>query len=182
MPECASRKAAVERWLAAQVVEMVRFRLVRPPDASFILRCRTDSKLNRHLSAVRDDLEEQERWINEYLLRESRGQEFYFVIHANGTDAGTVRVYDLRADSFCWGSWIIVPGTPSRIALRSAKLVYELGFGALGFPQSHFDVRKENGSVNRFHRRMGAEVTGEDALNYYYRIRAEVVSSHIQSW
>ncbi len=81
---------------------------------------------------------------------------------------GLVRVYDLKKDSFCWGSWLIKNGAPKSTAIESSLQIYEFGFGELGFQQSHFDVRKENQKVVVFHERFGAVRVNEDELNYYF--------------
>ena len=86
---------------------------------------------------------------------------------------GTARLYDIRNNSFCWGSWLIKPGSPINVALESALAIYFIGFEILGYNHAHFDVRKGNKSVNRFHRVLGATMTGEDDLNYYYEFTKE---------
>ncbi len=174
--------AITDRWIAGQSGHEVTFRLARPADASFILSLRTDSRLNEHLSSVDHDLEKQITWLQDYRAREDRGEEFYFVISRNGESVGTVRLYDVQEDSFCWGSWVIVPGTPPSVALRSAALIYDFGFNALGFRFSHFDVRKGNGSVNRFHQRTGAIVISEDSENFYYQIDKATALNATSKW
>ncbi len=152
-------------------------RLIKVDDAEFTLKLRLDPTRNKHLSAVSNDLEEQRRWISSYKEREFMGSEFYFIVEHSRIAVGTVRIYDFLSDSFCWGSWVIEPGTSVGVSLASAYLVYKLGFDALGFGFSHFDVRKENRSVNRFHQRMGAVFVRHDLLNNYYSIdRNDVVA------
>lgn len=167
------RDAAIERWWRAQAERSVSFRPVTVADAAFILKLRTDPDLNRHLSLVSDDLAAQESWIAGSMQRSRLGEEFYFLILHQGQPVGTVRLYDFQQDSFCWGSWIIVPGTPARVALQSAAGVYEVGHHVLGFPRAHFEVRKDNASVNRFHRRTGAVLISEDACSHHYSIDAK---------
>ncbi|WP_338143212.1 hypothetical protein [Vibrio owensii] len=55
-------------------------------------------------------------------------------------------------------------------AIESAFLVYQFGFEELGFEKCHFDVRKENSAVNRFHKKFGAKLVGETELDYLYEI------------
>ena len=149
-------------------------RLADVADAPFILRLRLDGELNRHLSPVEDDLAKQEEWLRRYKRREAEGTEYYFVIEApTGTPCGTVRLYDFRGESFSWGSWIVRPGSPTTAALESALLVYDHGFGPLGFTRSHFEVRKENARVVAFHQRFGARVVSEDAHNFYFDFTAD---------
>jgi RimJ/RimL family protein N-acetyltransferase len=82
-------------------------------------------------------------------------------------------LYDFKVDSFCWGSWIIKNNSPSSFAIESAILVYEFGFDQLGFKQSHFDVRKGNKSVWNFHEKFGAIKTGENDIEYFYKINQD---------
>ena len=46
-----------------------------------------------------------------------------------------------------------------------------MGFEKLGYTQSHFEVMKGNAGVIKFHQRMGAELVGEDAINFYFRMQ-----------
>ena len=144
----------------------VALRGVTERDAEFILALRTDAALNRYVSATENDVERQRCWIAEYRRGDA---EWYFIIEdLVGAPLGTVRIYDVRGDSFCWGSWILARDAPSHAAIESALLVYEFAFGQLGFAASHFDVRKDNDRVVAFHRRFGARDAGEDDANLYF--------------
>lgn len=152
-------------------------RLVEENDAKFILKLRLDGRYNQFLSDVNPDLQAQINWIREYKSDEKRKKQFYFIIERlDGTPCGTVRIYDFHQDSFCWGSWILNEDKTRSAAIESAFLVYEFGFDELGFVKSHFDVRKGNERVISFHRKMGAQQTGEDELNYYFEITQEAVN------
>jgi RimJ/RimL family protein N-acetyltransferase len=154
----------------------VRLRFVEESDAGFILSLRLDDRYNQFLSKVTPDLEAQKSWIRSYKIDEQEGKQFYFIIErVDGKPCGTVRVYDLREDSFCWGSWILNEDKTRYSAIESTFLVYEFGFKNLGFKKSHFDVMKANKSVLKYHRRMGAIETGEDEQNIYFTITDECV-------
>jgi RimJ/RimL family protein N-acetyltransferase len=141
-------------------------------DAEFTLSLRLDRELTRHISRVDQDLQGQVAWIESYLERERKGEEYYFIIaDKSGTPLGTVRMYDFRGDSFCWGSWIIKPGSPPHVSIESALCIYEFAFGELGFKQSHFDVRKGNARVLAFHTRFGARLVREDELDCYFTLQ-----------
>lgn len=119
----------------------------------------------------------QKKWIKSYKIEETAQKQFYFIIERlDGTPCGTVRVYDLKEDSFCWGSWILNDNKTRYAALESAFLVYKFGFETLGFKKCHFDVMKENVKVISFHKKMGAIATGEDDRNYYFNIAKEAVN------
>jgi RimJ/RimL family protein N-acetyltransferase len=112
----------------------------------------------------------QREWIEFYKKREAEGREFYFVIVNDLRDVGLVRIYDFRENprSFCWGSWIIRPPRAAGLVTFSAIMIYEIGFDAMEFPQSHFEVRNSNAGVIAFHRRSGAEEVGKDDNNTYF--------------
>jgi RimJ/RimL family protein N-acetyltransferase len=146
----------------------IDLRLVELDDAAFILGLRLDERLNRHISATDADVESQVEWLRQYKEREREGREYYFIVEGkDGMPCGTVRLYDFRQDSFCWGSWIMLPGNAAK-AFESAVLAYQCGFENLGFAKSHFTVDKANSRVVAFHKRFGAKVVREDETVYYF--------------
>lgn len=150
----------------------IYFRFVEESDAGFILSLRLDSNLNKHLSHTGADIAAQKQWLIDYKERERLDQEYYFIICRKSDDQaiGTVRLYDfiLPKKSFCWGSWILNANKTRTSAIESAILVYEFAFKIKGFENCHFDVRKENKHVNKFHQRFGAERVKEIELDYFY--------------
>ncbi len=68
-------------------------------------------------------------------------------IEFNGEPIGTVRLYDARQNSFCWGSWILKAGSPKHAAIESALMVYAYAVDHLSSQSAHFDVRKDNEGV-----------------------------------
>lgn len=152
-------------------MKTVRLRFVEESDAEFILSLRLNQKLNIYLSPVSPDVQKQVEWIRNYKNDEARKQQFYFMIERlDGVRCGTVRVYDLTDDSFSWGSRILNEEKTRFAAIESAFLVYQFGFESLGYIQSHFEVKKGNAGVLRFHERMGAQRVREDDEFYYYTI------------
>lgn len=140
-------------------------------DAEFILSLRTDPLKGKHLSSISGILADQRKYLEGY---ENSTGTAYFIVHLrDGGPIGTVRIYDAREDSFCWGSWIIRDDAPSFSAIESALIVYDYAIEHLKFSKSHFDVRKENSGVWRFHERFGARRLSEDSENYYYQISGE---------
>ena len=108
-------------------------RLIRPEDADYVQALRTDPAYNRHLSEVRGTAEDQRSWIEGYKAREADLRELYYVIERkDGTRCGLVRLYDIRADSFTWGSWILDYNKTRKAALESAVLSFGIGFEELG--------------------------------------------------
>lgn len=144
-------------------------RLIRPEDADYVHGLRTDPSYNRHLSEVRGTAEDQRRWIEGYKAREANLRELYYVIERkNGIRCGLVRLYDISANSFTWGSWILDRNKTPKAALESAVLVYVAAFEGLGLQKAQFDVRRENANTLAFHRRFGATETHETTQDIFF--------------
>ncbi|WP_432462971.1 GNAT family N-acetyltransferase [Agarivorans sp. QJM3NY_33] len=156
----------------------IQLRLVQEEDAEFINELRGDEKYNTYLSKSDISVESQKIWIRAYKKQEQLQKQFYFIIERyDGTKCGTVRLYDFKTNSFCWGSWILNHEKTRYAALESALLVYEFGFENLGFEKCHFDVRKNNHAVNKFHEKFGARCIGETDSDYLYEIYPEDIKS-----
>lgn len=140
-------------------------------DAEFILSLRTNPLKNKHVSITHNDLERQKNFIISYTKNIT---DYYFIIcDLNQRELGTVRIYDIKGDSFCWGSWILSSEAPANAAIESALLLYDFAFYSLHYARSHFDVRKENSRVVSFHKRFGANIVKEDGLNLYFEYTYE---------
>lgn len=150
------------------------FRNATCSDTQFILSLRTDARKAKYLSPTANDLALQERWLADYDQDETQA---YFMIEHNHAAIGTVRLYDAQGDSFCWGSWIMSANAPAQAAIESALMVYAYACDHLGFARAHFDVRKENSSVWKFHERFGAARTKETKLDYYYEISEQSIAA-----
>ena len=115
----------------------VKLRLIEEQDAEFVLKLRLDDRYNQFLSSVNPSVEAQKEWIKQYKNDEVEGIQYYFIIERlDGTPCGTVRIYDLKEDSFCWGSWILNEDKTRYAALESAFLVYQFAFEHLGMLRS----------------------------------------------
>lgn len=145
----------------------INLRDVEEEDARFILNLRTNAKKTRFLHPTNNDLQQQIDYLNRY---KTKRDEWYFIImDKKNIPIGTVRIYDVHEDDFCWGSWLIVDGMPPQTALESALMVYDYAFDVLGFNKVHFDVRKGNIQVQRFHEMFGAIRTGTTELDILYK-------------
>jgi RimJ/RimL family protein N-acetyltransferase len=92
-----------------------------------------------------------------------------------------VRLYDINADSFTWGSWILDQNKTRKGALESAVLVYTASFERLGLQKAQFEVRRDNANTLAFHRRFGATETHEtdqDIFFTYMRSRFDTDSAN----
>ena len=144
-------------------------RTVTTNDSEFIYKMRQNEDKTKYLSKVSGTVESQKEWIKNYKKREENKEEFYFVIESKSEEKlGLVRMYDLKVDSFSWGSWLIKESAPKTTAIESALQIYEFGFYSLGFVNSHFDVRRGNEKVIAFHQRFGAKIVSENDLDYFF--------------
>ncbi|MFZ6657587.1 GNAT family N-acetyltransferase [Undibacterium sp. TJN19] len=148
-------------------------------DARFIISLRTDATKARFLSATSPDVEQQVRWLEKYAL--DTNQIYFIIQNAERENIGTVRLYDQQANSFCWGSWIIQAGAANSSSIESALLVYHFAL-ALGFEQAHFDVRKGNESVWKFHERFGAQKIRETAEDFHYTLNADAIRKSLEKY
>ena len=160
----------IKDYLESRSGCQTRLRVASEEDSEFILSVRLNPNLNSHISSTSSSLQGQREWMRKYQMRHDIGQEAYFIIQHGGLDVGTVRLYDYRVeeDSFCWGSWVIQPGTPHRAAFSTPLIVYDLGFDGLGFSRSHFDIRQANSAVWKFEEKLGAELIYEDETDRRY--------------
>ena len=142
----------------------IDLRPVEIEDAEFILSLRLDPELNQYLSQVENDLDKQREWIKSHRVY---SRDFYFIIqNKKQKPVGTIRVYDIQGDVFCWGSWIVVPEARRYASFESAMLLYRFVFLGLGLHATNFDVRKENKRVVNFHSKLGATIFDETDLDY----------------
>lgn len=148
------------------------FRDANVDDAEFILALRMDEKKGKYLSKTSPELEKQIKWLKSYKNDDS--QIYFIILDKNENSIGTVRLYDKKDNSFCWGSWILKAGVPNCCSIESALMVYAFAL-KLGFKEAHFDVRKENHSVWKFHERFGATKIAETADDYFYNISFDAI-------
>ena len=150
------------------------FHDAKQEDAAFILNLRTDSQKSRYLSTTDADLEKQKAWLNNYA--EQTDQAYFIIESLEGESLGTVRLYDAQGNSFCWGSWILKEDAPQTAAIESALMVYAYAIDYLKFQAAHFDVRKGNESVWRFHERFGAQRVASNEHGYLYTIDGATIT------
>lgn len=156
----------------------LEFRDAAPDDARFILSLRLDDTKNKYLHAVSNDIQAQ----RDYLLKyQNEHTSLYFIIldRFSKKEVGTVRLYDIKGNSFCWGSWILTQESPPKAAIESALMIYELALDHLGFTAVHFDVRTDNHHVIRFHERFGARRTGGNDLDTFYAMSEEEIRNSL---
>lgn len=153
----------------------LKFRPAQVDDAEFILSLRLDEEKNAYLSKTSASLEQQRNW-----LANMDNEQLYFIIEAAGP-VGTVRLYDQKDYSFCWGSWILNDDAPKSSAVESTLMVYRVGL-ELGFNAAHFDVRKGNEKVWRYHERLGAIRIDESEEDFFYSMPFEAIHTMFERY
>lgn len=149
-------------------------------DAEFILALRQDPDLNQHLSFVDNDLAKQKQWLQQSV---SNDNEYYYLIkNKQNVSIGTIRIYDIKNDVFCWGSWIVLPQYRKYASFESILLLYKFAFIDLGFKETNFDVRKNNKKALDFYLRFGAQITSENDQDYFLNYTREYFLDQFDSY
>jgi RimJ/RimL family protein N-acetyltransferase len=143
----------------AVVAPHIRLRLITEEDAGFVLALRQDRSRSRFLHAIENDLSTQQAWIRGSLARTAQNTEFYWVVETRGEASarpvGLVRLSDVNAESFVFGSWVMAPEAPVPAGIESYLAACDFGFGALGCRRYFAEVRLENDRALAFHQRVG---------------------------
>jgi RimJ/RimL family protein N-acetyltransferase len=162
----------------------VDLREIANSDAEFILSLRSDPELGKYLSVTDLSIEQQLNWIQQYHEKNvPHKQEWYFIVqNKNSEPVGTIRIYDIQNDNFCWGSWIILPNARHYATLESIVLLYDYAFLTLGFNKTHFDARIANQKAVNFYLRFGAKIVKQDDLNYYFSFEKQDYMNQRESY
>ena len=149
-------------------------RLVTTDDADYIYKLRTDRNYNAHLSAVKETVEDQRRWIEAYQAREAEGREYYYVIERqDGRPCGVFRLYDIdpRTGSFTWGSFILDRNKPILASLECLYLVHAIGFDHLGLERAFYDILHANKTGLHLYRSFAEEIGADENKVYFVYTR-----------
>lgn len=152
----------------------MKFRLVNSEDSEFIWKLRNHDFRSRHLNSVGPTIEDQELWINQYKLKEHKGEEYYFVISDdNNTRQGLYRIYDIKPESAVVGSWIFRDNAPDFMAVRAELMLKEFAFHMLDKKVLYFETRKKNKRIYNYSMMQNSEIIEEDEQNLYFQLRKE---------
>jgi len=143
----------------------IDLRPIEISDAEFILSLRLDPALNQYLSSVENNIEKQREWLQ--FCQQDPTQHYFIIQNKQQQPLGTIRIYDIKNNSFCWGSWIVIPEARSYASFESIILLYHYAFFELGFDHTNFDVRKENTKALNFYLRFGAVITHENDQDFF---------------
>ena len=160
--------------------QYTNIRLVKEDDAEFVLSLRCNEKKAQFLHKTEYNADKQKEYIKNCL---SKDNEWYFIItNKKQEPIGTYRIYYLKRDSFCIGSWLMVDGCSPIEVMEGEYLVKMFAFKATGFNKFHFDVRKGNKKVIRYHKMMGAKQVGETDLDYLFECSKEDYLKNIKNF
>lgn len=156
----------------------VNIRDVEVEDAEFILSLRCDKKKSKFLHKTEYNIQKQRDYIKHYKTLDN---EWYFIIeNKENKPIGTYRIYDLKQDSFSIGSWLMVDKANPFEVIEGEYLAKCFAFNTTGFNKFHFTVMKENKKVIRFHKMLGAQIVGEDDIEYFFECTKDVYLSKIK--
>lgn len=148
-------------------------RLVNETDTEFIFKLRSDEQLSRFLHNTEGGIDEQRKWIQLYKEREREGREFYFIFEENGKRMGVYRVYNISHESITIGSWLFAKDASANSSIKADIFVKDFCFEHFPDQKLLFNVRKQNKSVNRYHKRYTPTLIGETDEDYLYELNYE---------
>ena len=119
----------------------IQLKPVEESDADFIIELRTNNQKSRFISATNPDVTQQKEWIKDYKIREKKGEE-YQKLKKNK------QINIVKLDI----------------------MIKEYVFNVLQLENLHFEVRKLNMSVIKYHKKFYPKITSEDELNYYFSL------------
>lgn len=160
--------------------KFVNIREVDINDAKFILSLRCNNKKSKYLHKTEYNLQKQIDYIKKY---QTLNDEWYFIIESKkNKPIGTYRIYDLKQDSFCIGSWLMKDNCTPFEMMEGEYLCKNYAFEQTGFEKFHFDVRKDNKKVIKYHKMMGAQVVAENELDYLFECSKEDYLKNIKKY
>jgi len=153
----------------------IKLRFVEADDAEFIVSIRNDEKKSRFISKTSQDVDAQKKWISDYKEREQQKKEYYFIaVDEKNEDYATYRVYKIESGLPEIGSWVSKPDySNTKNSIKVDVAVKNFVLNELKFDTLQFEVRKQNTSVNSYHKLFQPELVRSDDENNYYLLKRE---------
>lgn len=133
----------------------------RAEHAEFLLEIRNAPHKSQFLHRGAITLAQQIAWMQ---AQDVAQNHIYFISHDKATrlPIGTIRIYDekLELNSVSIGSWVMLDRTPAKLGLETLALAVQY-IDYLGFTHCHFGIHRDNTSVIKFHRNLGACISEE---------------------
>ncbi|MGL5053355.1 MAG: GNAT family N-acetyltransferase [Cetobacterium sp.] len=156
------------------VGKLINLRLVIMNDAQFILNLRIDKDIIKFISSTSTSLIDQKKWIRNYLTREKKKKEYYFIIETKDSKpCGTVRIYKIndKKKECTWGSFILNSIRPDGSSYEVISSTLNYAFNTLNMKKVFLDVKKENKKAIYIYEKSGFKRFSEDLENCYYEMR-----------
>ncbi|KMQ66259.1 hypothetical protein ACM46_01530 [Chryseobacterium angstadtii] len=157
----------------------IKLRFVETEDAAFIVSIRNNEKKSRFISKTSPDVEAQKQWILNYKEREQQQKEYYFIaFDENNEEFATYRVYKIDSGLPEIGSWVSKPDYSNvKNSIKVDMAVKDFVLNELNFDTIQFEVRKQNTSVNGYHKLFQPELVRSDDENNYYLLKKETFNT-----
>ncbi|NML69387.1 GNAT family N-acetyltransferase [Chryseobacterium sp. RP-3-3] len=157
----------------------IKLRFVETDDAAFIVSIRNNEKKSRFISKTSPDVNAQKEWILSYKEREQQKKEFYFIaFDENNEEYATYRVYKIDSGLPEIGSWVSKPEYSNiKNSIKVDIAVKNYVLNELGFDTLQFEVRKQNTSVNSYHKLFQPELIRSDDENNYYLLKKDTFNT-----
>ena len=130
----------------------VNLRPINLSDAEFIVKLRTNKKLNRYIHNETINKNIQITWIKKYLERDN---DYYFIIERvkDENSVGLISIYNIKNNCAEWGRWLLSDG--NNFAIESVQLIYKIAFELLELDYVYCRTVAANRSVVSFHNSCG---------------------------
>lgn len=156
-------------------------RSVGEKDAEFIIRIRTDDKVNRYVHMIDNDVKKEIEWICEQRKRE--GDYFFSVIRKrDGQIVGNISVYNIKNGAGELGRWVSYGNAIEN--LEAAVLAHDFAFNILQVSNVYTRTMSDNKKTVSFWKRFGGvpkeNVIVEDFTVYHNIVYKEQYKNEIR--
>lgn len=156
-------------------------RSVKEEDAEFIVKLRTDDKMNSFVHKVDNDVKKEKSWIRNQRERE-RDYFFSFFRKKDEQILGNISIYNVKDGAGELGRWMSYGNAIEN--LESAMLAHDFAFNFLQISSVYTKTMSENKKVVNFWKRFGGvakeAVPVEDFTVYYNTIYNEQYKNEIR--
>lgn len=156
-------------------------RSVKEEDAEFIIRIRTDEKMNHFVHTVENDVKKERIWICNQHKRV--GDYFFsFIRKQDGQILGNISIYNVKDGTGELGRWLSYGNAIEN--LESTVLAHDFAFNTLQISSVYTRTMSENKKIVSFWKRFGGiareNVPVEDFTVYYNIVHKEQYKSEIR--
>lgn len=159
----------------------ILLRSVKEEDAEFIVKIRTDDKMNNFVHMIDNDVQKEKRWIRSQHKRE--GDYFFsFIRKKDGQILGNISIYNVKDGAGELGRWLSYGSAIEN--LESTILVHDFAFNTLQISSVYTQTISDNKKIVSFWKRFGGiareNVPVEDFIVYYNTVHKEQYKNEIR--